>query len=97
MPCNRLTMPLMTLLFASALVGCGAKEPAPVILTPPEVLFDECAPPPMPAALMHPASIREYATAATRWAIDLEERLGRCNADKRAIKAFYETLEHPHE
>ena len=52
----------------------------------------------MPAALMHPASIREYATAATRWAIDLEERLGRCNADKRAIKAFYETLEHhPHE
>ena len=66
-----------------------------MVLTPPEVLLDECESPPMPEALVHPTSVRAYATAATRWAIDLEERLGRCNADKRAIKAFYETLENP--
>ena len=48
----------------------------------------------MPAALMHPQSVREYATAATRWALDMEEALAACNADKQAIREWCEAMEH---
>lgn len=93
MPCKILTLPLMMLLFANLLVGCGAKEPQVLVATPPAVLLGECAAPPMPAALMHPKSVREYATAATRWALDMEEVLSACNADKLAVKEWCEAME----
>jgi hypothetical protein len=46
----------------------------------------------MPEALQKPGSVREYATAVTRWAIDLEERLSACNADKRALREWCEAV-----
>ena len=64
-----------------------------LVATPPEVLLHECAAPTMPAALMHPKSLREYATAATRWALDMEEVLAACNADKLAVKEWCEAME----
>lgn len=42
----------------------------------------------MPPGLVAPRSMREYATAATRWALDLEEKLAMCNAQIRAIKEW---------
>ena len=93
MPCKISTLMLMTLLFVTLLAGCGAKEPHVLVATPPAVLLHECAAPPMPAALMHPASVREYATAATRWALDMEEALSACNADKKAIREWCEDME----
>ena len=94
MPCKISTLMLMMLLFANLLAGCGAKEPQVLVATPPAVLLHECAAPPMPAALMHPKSVREYATAATRWALDMEEALAACNADKQAIREWCEAMEH---
>ena len=94
MPCKILTLPLMMLLFANLLAGCGAKEPQLLVATPPAVLLHECAAPSMPAALMHPKSVREYATAATRCALDMEEALAACNADKQAIREWCEAMEH---
>lgn len=60
---------------------------------PPTILLDDCSAPTMPAELMSPGTVREYASAATRWAIDLEEALAACNADKQALRAFYGAMD----
>lgn len=57
------------------------------------MLLEDCSEPPMPAELLHPKTVREYATAATRWALDMEEALAVCNADKQAMRDFYQTFD----
>ena len=57
------------------------------------MLLEDCSEPPMPAELLHPKSVREYASAATRWALDMEETLAVCNADKQALREWYEAFE----
>ena len=46
----------------------------------------------MPEALQHPKSVREYATAATSWALDVEASLAMCNADKQALRQWHEAM-----
>lgn len=46
----------------------------------------------MPEALQHPKSVREYATAATSWALDVEASLLMCNADKKALRDWHEAM-----
>ena len=55
-------------------------------------LLDDCEAPPMPEALQHPKSVREYATAATSWALDVEASLAMCNADKQALRQWHEAM-----
>ena len=44
---------------------------------------------------MHPTSLRAYATAATRWAIDMEEKLEKCNVNIREIVNWFDSMENP--
>ena len=46
----------------------------------------------MPQGLLAPKNVREYATAATRWALDLEEKLAMCNAQIRAINEWCDAV-----
>ncbi len=89
----KLTKLMMIACILSVLAACGGKEPPrPVVVTPPGMLLGECPAPPMPQGLLAPKNVREYATAATRWALDLEEKLAMCNAQIRAINEWCDAV-----
>lgn len=46
----------------------------------------------MPEELQHPKNMREYTTAATSWALDMEASLAACNGDKRALRDWHEAM-----
>lgn len=89
MHCKSLMLTLMTTFCACAVTACA--PPERVVLTPPPALLTPCPRPELPEAMMH-GDIKEYAVSATRYIIDLEERLDVCNGQIAGISEFYTTL-----
>ena len=83
---------LLVCVAMTAVAGC-ASEPAPpvdtVVLTPDRSLLRDC-PVPEPA---RGENGRIAIGDAMQWAADLFESLSACNADKQALRRFYQEVD----
>ena len=85
MHCKPLMLTLMTTFCACAVTACA--PPERVVLTPPPALLTPCPRPELPEAMMH-GNTRDYAVAATRYIIDLEESLDTCDGKLAGLREW---------
>ena len=87
---------ILLLIFSSAAVTACAKAPRTVVLTPPQAIMAECPNPQIPDGLRQ-GDIKQYAVAATRYIIDLQETLDVCNGKLAGLREWSERMEVRHE
>ena len=83
-----LPMLLLMTCCVPVVTGC-ARQVKHVVLAPPESLLTPCERPKMPENMMNGNSLADYAIAATRYIIDLEESFDTCDGKVAAMREFF--------
>ena len=79
---------------SAAVAGCSGKTQT-VVLTPPKAIMAECPNPQIPDGLRQ-GDIKQYAVAATRYIIDLQETLDVCNGKLAGLREWSAKMEVRH-
>ena len=90
MRCRFLRMLLTMTCLTLAVTACAPKVQRVAVL-PPDSLLAPCPRPTMPEAMMR-GSIRDYAVAATRYIIDLEEAFAVCSGKLAGVSKWRDAM-----
>ena len=90
------TLPLcLTLIFGASLTACSPRTLPPVVVTPPASLLEPCQEPQNSGdvlSLLQAGDVRGAALAHVRYALDVRDSIGLCNAQIGALRVYSESM-----
>lgn len=90
------TLPLcLIMIFGAPLTACSPRTLPPVVVTSPESLLEPCQEPQNSGdvlSFLQAGDVRGAALAHVRYALDVRDSIGLCNAQLEALRVYSESM-----